>query len=100
MHRFANELWGRAANWTALLTRYRALLLGEEHVRVVPSLRPEEIRHDIAVVAPGEVLVRSVADVRDVVTFTHVGERDDRIELRQGVDPRGMPGWSPSTLPG
>ena len=66
-------------------TRYRALLLGEEHIRVVPSLRPEEIRHDIAVVAPGEVLVRSVADVRNVVT--HIGKRDDRIELRQGVDP-------------
>src|SRR5690242_1002748 len=62
------------------------LLAGEVDVRVVPALRPQEVAHRIAVVAPGEVLVAAVADVGDVVT--HIGKGNDRVELGQRVDPR------------
>ena len=53
------------------------------------SARPfgvQEVGHAVAVVAPGEVLVRSVADVGDVVG--HVAEGDDGVELRDDQRPR------------
>src|SRR5579859_3737699 len=53
----------------------RGLLLGEEHVGVVAPVRVQEIGHRVTVVAPGEVLVRPVADVGDVVA--HVAKGDD-----------------------
>src|SRR5207249_7612158 len=62
--------------------RARRLLLREKHVRVVAAARPQEVRHDVAVVAPRDVLMRPVAHVGDVVA--HVLEGDDRVELRKG----------------
>src|SRR5437879_4269537 len=67
------------------LNRWGDLLHGGEDVWIVAPLRIEEIGHDVPIVAPGKVLVRSVTDVGDVVA--HVGERNDRIELRHGEDP-------------
>src|SRR5450755_223345 len=55
------------------------LLPGEEHVRVVAAVREQEVGHAVAVIAPGEVVARSVADIGDVVA--HVAEGDDRVEL-------------------
>ena len=43
------------------------LPLGEEDVRVMATVRPHEICDDVAVVAPGEVLVRPVGRATDVV---------------------------------
>ena len=48
---------------------------------VVAAVRPQEVGDDVAVVPPGDVLVRPIADLRDVVA--HVPEGDDRVELRQ-----------------
>src|SRR6266576_2851739 len=59
-------------------------LLGEIRVRVVAAVRPQEVGDDVAVVTPGHVHVLAIGGARDVVT--HVCGRDQRVEIREGID--------------
>src|SRR5947209_19504273 len=59
---------------------------GKIHIGIAPALRVKEIGDGITVVAPGIVLVGTVAHIGNVVA--HVGGRYDRIELRVGQNAR------------
>src|SRR6266446_7473778 len=74
-----------------------SLLLGEVHVRVVAAVRPQEVDDDVAVVTPGHVDVLAVGGARDVVA--HVGEGDQRVELRERVDAGKRPAGHALQLP-